>query len=35
MLPIFVETLVALLIAFALGLGVAWLIWGRDSEAAN
>ena len=34
-MPIFVETLVALLLAFALGLGLAWLIWGNKNQSAN
>jgi hypothetical protein len=30
---LFVETLLVMLLAFALGLFIAWLLWGRD--AAN
>jgi hypothetical protein len=31
MLPYYIETLILLLIAFALGLGVAWMVWGGDT----
>jgi uncharacterized membrane protein YqjE len=31
-MPIFIETLFALLLAFALGLLVAWAIWGENRE---
>lgn len=34
-MPIFVETLIALFIAFGLGLLVAWFIWGNSSEETN
>jgi hypothetical protein len=27
---LFIETLFLLLIAFGLGLSIAWLVWGRD-----
>ncbi len=32
MLPLYLETLILLLVAFAIGLGVAWFIWGGDSR---
>ncbi len=28
--PLWLETLVTLLITFLLGLGVAWLVWGKS-----
>jgi uncharacterized membrane protein YqjE len=34
-MPIFIETLFALLVAFALGLLVAWWIWGGNRENQN
>lgn len=29
-MPIWLELLVLLLIAYALGLGLGWALWGRD-----
>ena len=32
-MPIWLEMLVLLLIAYALGLGIGWAVWGRDLGA--
>lgn len=34
-MPILIETLIALLIAFGLGLLLAWFIWGKSDERTN
>ena len=31
-MPLLIESLLLLLITFAIGLGIGWLIWGRDGE---
>lgn len=31
-MPIWLELLVLLLIAYAMGLGIGWLLWGRAPE---
>jgi hypothetical protein len=31
-MSLFLETLFLLLITFAIGLGVAWLVWGKSTE---
>ncbi len=30
-MPIWMEVLVLMLLAYAVGLGLGWAIWGRDS----
>lgn len=32
MLPLYFETLIALMLAFLVGLIAAWLVWGRRSR---
>lgn len=34
-MPIWLELLVLLLIAYALGLGLGWALWGRDDTGGN
>ncbi len=29
-MPIWLELLVLLLVAYAIGIGIGWLIWGRE-----
>ena len=33
-MPLLFETLVLLLVFFALGLGLGWLLWGNSGKAA-
>lgn len=36
MFPLWIETLILLLVAFMIGLVIAWCIWGRDaSDSSN
>lgn len=34
-MPIWLELLVLLLIAYAIGLGIGWLLWGRGPETES
>lgn len=31
-MPLMIENLLLLLFTFAIGLGIGWLIWGRDTD---
>lgn len=31
-MPLLVENMLLLLVTFAIGLGIGWLIWGRDRK---
>ena len=31
-MPLIIENLLLLLLVFAIGLGIGWLIWGRNNE---
>lgn len=32
-MPLLLENLLLLLVTFAIGLAIGWLIWGRDTES--
>ena len=34
-MPVWMELLVLMLVAYAVGLGVGWALWGRNSGEAN
>jgi len=34
-MPIWIELVVLMLVAYALGLGIGWAIWGRGLKEAN
>ena len=31
-MPLLIENLLLLLVTFAIGLGIGWLIWGRNTD---
>jgi len=31
-MPLLIENLLLMLVTFAIGLGIGWLIWGRDRD---
>lgn len=31
-MPLIIENLLLLLLVFAIGLGIGWLVWGRNNE---
>lgn len=31
-MPLLIENLLLLLVTFAIGLGIGWLVWGRDRD---
>ena len=35
MFPLLVETIILMLIAFLIGLVIAWFIWGRDASDSS
>jgi hypothetical protein len=35
MFPLWIETLILLLVAFLIGLTIAWFIWGRDASGSS
>jgi hypothetical protein len=35
MFPLWIETLILLLIAFLIGLTIAWFIWGGDASDSS